>query len=120
MDSTNTIIINCARTNSNLLQLAIEHDGIYLFFLKQDALNMEPVMIGEGEFIDFDTNPECREIMTTTPFTTFWDPDLLWSIATANEDHAITPLGLAAVADNSLWVSDDPDFTNLPSVAEVA
>lgn len=114
------IIVNCARIHSNLLQVICEFDGLYLFFLKQESPDHEPVMVGEGDIIDLDTNPEFRDIVTVTPFTTYWNPDLLWSIASLNEDHAITPAGIEAIGDDALWKSDEPDFRNLPQQADVA
>jgi hypothetical protein len=114
MSQAPSIIVNCSRTHSNLLQVVAELDGLYLFFLNQPSRDAEPEIVGEGDFIDYETNPEARDIVQITTFVTYWDPDMLWSIASLHEDCAMTPLGHYALYNDNLWASDSIPVGNAP------
>lgn len=110
-----SITINCQRTCSNLLQLQVNDRGVALNFIEQTSH-----YVVAQDFLPFSEYPELKELVTVTAFDTVWDGDLLWSIASLEEDHAITPLGHYTLHTDSAWKSDAPDFTNLPAESSVA
>lgn len=72
-----SIIVNCQREDSNLLQIVKDYDGLYMFWLRQTAPDAEPDFMGEGEFISFDNHPEFKGIVTSAVCGEVWDLDML-------------------------------------------
>ncbi len=108
-----SIIVNCPRTNSNLLQVTKWEDGLELAFLYEDSGDQPTFINGDPQFMTYADYPELREIARVTSFDTIWDADLLWSLATINEDHAVTPLGHYALHNDGMWdAAETPDFIN--------
>ena len=104
-----SIIINCPRTNSNLLQIIVGTEGLHLYFLAED----ERRIVGGREFMPYAEYPELRDVARVTTFDVIWDADLLWSLATLNEDHAVTPLGHYALHNDDCWQAATlPDQVN--------
>lgn len=114
-----SIIVNCERTHSNLLQIVAEEDGLRLRFLSDAGLKLDLELVGE-EFLPHADYPETADILHQAFTHNVWDADLLWSIATMHEDHLVTALGHWALHNDDAWKSDSPDFVNQAPTADVA